>query len=260
MDNTALITGASSGIGKDLATIHADHGGDLVLVARREDRLNNIKKELEDKYSVEVLVIAKDLSRIESAQEVYDHVKNANIDIEYLINNAGFGGSGKFYQRPWERDLAMIQLNVICLSALTRLFLPDFVKKNSGKILNLSSIASLMPGPFQAVYFATKAYVSSFSNALAEELRDTNITVTAVLPGATETEFGRIAEVDKTDLFKETASSHDVAVDGYNAMLAGKLNVMTGVSFGQKLTMAMIPYLPKKMVMKQVRKMQETKR
>jgi uncharacterized protein len=256
MNKTALITGASSGIGKDLAYIHAEHGGGLILVARREDRLNDIKKELEDKHSIDVSVIVKDLSKIESAQEVYDEVKSANIEVDYLINNAGFGGSGKFYQRPWEQDLAMIQLNIISLSALTRLFLPDFVEKNSGRILNLSSIASLMPGPFQAVYFATKAYVSSFSYALAEELRDTNITVTAVLPGATETEFGRIAEVDKTDLFKHTASSYGVAQDGYNAMLAGKLNVMTGVSWGQRLTMAMIPYLPKKMVMKQVRQLQ----
>jgi uncharacterized protein len=257
MGKTALITGASSGIGKDLAYIHAEHGGDLVLVARREDRLNDIKKELEDKHPVNVSVITKDLSKIESAQEVYDEVKSANIEVDYLINNAGFGGSGKFYQRPWEQDLAMIQLNIISLSALTRLFLPDFVERNSGKILNISSTASLMPGPLQAVYFATKAYVTSFSNALAGELHESNVTVTALLPGPTETEFARTAGVDKTGLFKKTASSRSVALDGYNAMLAGNLNIISGVPLGQRLMMATIPFAPKNLVMRRVMKMQE---
>jgi hypothetical protein len=179
--------------------------------------------------------------------------------VDYLINNAGFGGVGKFHERAWEDDLAMIHLNIVALTALTRLFLPDLVKRNEGKILNVSSTASLMPGPLQAVYFATKAYVTSFSNAIAEELHNTNITVTALLPGATETEFGRVSGMDKTSMFQKTASARRVAEDGYNGMLSGKLDVISGITFLQKVMMAVIPFSPKKMVLKQVRQMQEIK-
>jgi len=140
---------------------------------------------------------------------------------------------------------------------LTHYFLQDFVAANEGKILNVSSTASLMPGPMQAVYYATKAYVTSFSNAIAEELHDTNITVTNLMPGATETQFGKISGMDKTVLFKTTASARSVAEAGYNAMLAGKLDVIAGVTTAQKLTMRLLPFLPKKLLLKQVRQMQE---
>ncbi len=257
MKNVALITGASSGIGRELAGIHAEQGGNLVIVARREDKLNEVKGELEPRHSVQVTVIPKDLTQLEAAQEVYDEVKNAGIEVEYLINNAGFGGRGKFYERSWEQDLAMIQLNIVTLTALSRFFLPDFVKRNRGRILNVSSTASLLPGPLQAVYHATKAYVTFFSNALAEELHDTNVTVTALLPGATETEFARTSGMDKTSLFKRTASARSVAQDGYDAMLAGKLGVISGVTFGLRMMMATIPFMPKKLLLSQIRKMQE---
>ena len=257
MEKVALITGASSGIGKELAGIHAEHGGNLVIVARREDKLNEVKRELESRHSVQVTVIPKDLTRLETAQEIYDDVKNAGIEVEYLINNAGFGGRGKFHERAWEQDFAMIQLNIVTLTALSRFFLPDFVKRNRGRILNVSSTASLMPSPLQAVYYATKAYVTFFSNALAEELHDTNVTVTALLPGATESEFARTSGMDKTSLFKKTASARSVAQDGYDAMLAGKLDVISGVTFGQRMMMALIPFTPKKLLMSQIRKMQE---
>jgi short-subunit dehydrogenase len=257
MNKVALITGASSGIGKQLASIHAKKGGDLVIIARREDKLREIKDALETEHSVEVTVIPKDLTRIEAAQEIYDEVKNANIEVEYLINNAGFGGRGKFCERAWERDLSMIQLNIITLTALSRFFLADFVKRNRGRVLNVSSTASLLPGPLQAVYYATKAYVTSFSNALAEELHDTNVTVTTLLPGATETEFARTSGMDKTSLFEKTFSARSVAQDGYDAMLAGKLDVISGVTFGQRLMLATVPLVPKKLLLRQVRKMQE---
>lgn len=257
MKKTALITGASSGIGKEFARIHASKGGNLVIVARREDKLKELKEELENKYKVNVMLIAKDLTLPESATEIYNKVKEAGVEVDYLINNAGFGGQGKFYERAWEQDLAMVNLNVIALTALTRLFLPHFVKKNEGKILNVSSTASLMPGPLQAVYYATKAYVTSFSNAIAEELYDTNITVTALLPGATESEFARTSGMDKTILFANTCNPKDVARDGYNGMLEGKLNVIAGVTFGQRMMMGMTPVLPKKMLLRQIRKMQE---
>ncbi len=130
---TALITGASSGIGKEFAHIHAEQGGDLVIVARREDKLNALKTELEKKYGVKVMVIAKDLTLPEAASEIYEEVKQAGVEVNYLINNAGFGGRGKFYERAWEQDLAMLNLNIVALTALTRFFLPDFVKRNEGK-------------------------------------------------------------------------------------------------------------------------------
>jgi uncharacterized protein len=253
----ALITGASTGIGKEFSYIHAEKGGDLVIVARNADKLNLLKKEIESKHKTSVYVISKDLSLPNSPKEIYDEVKSAGIEIDFLINNAGFGGHGKFHEREWEQDLMMINLNVIALTALTRLFLPDFVKRNSGKVLNVSSTASLMPGPLQAVYFATKAYVTFFSNAIAEELHDTNVTSTALLPGATESEFARTSGMDKTDLFKKTASARSVAEDGYNAMLLGKLDKISGLSFSQKMMMSMIPFTPKKMILKQIRQMQE---
>ncbi len=257
MNNVALITGASSGIGAELAHIHAERGGDLVIIARREDALNKLKTTLEDKHKVEVMVIAKDLSHVDAAQDIYNEIQQAGIDVQYLINNAGFGGRGKFHERNWDTDLTMIHLNVIAPTALTRHFLPDFVARNGGKILNVSSTASLVPGPLQAVYYATKAYVTSFSNAIAEELHDTNITVTALLPGATATEFASTASMDNTDLFDSAASARSVAATGYEAMLAGKLNVIAGMGFMQRGVMALAPLLPKKVILKQVRQMQE---
>lgn len=257
MKNIALITGASSGIGKEFAKIHAEKGGDLVIVARRREKLEELKSELEAKHNVAVKIIVKDLGKSEAPKEIYDEVTEAGIEVDYLLNNAGFGGHGKFHEREWEKDLAMINLNVIALTALTRFFLPDFVNRNRGKILNVSSTASLLPGPLQAVYFATKAYVTSFSNAIAEELRDTDITVTALLPGATATEFASTSGMDKTDLFKKTFTAREVAESGYNAMLEGKLNVMAGLSFGQKIMMDSIPFMPKKMLLKQIHDMQK---
>jgi uncharacterized protein len=256
---TALITGASSGIGEEFAHIHAKQGGNLVIVARSEDKLIKLKGELEKKYQISVLVIVKDLSKPSAAEEIYNEVKNQGLEIDYLINNAGFGGVGKFNERKLQEDLNMINLNISALTALTHLFLQDFVKRNDGKILNVSSTASLLPGPLQAVYYATKAYVTSFSNAIAEELRDTNITVTNLMPGATETEFGKVSGMDKTELFKKPVSANRVAQDGYNAMLKGKLDVISGLTISQKIMMAMVPLTPKKMILSQIRKMQEVK-
>lgn len=255
--NTALITGASSGIGKEFARIHAAAGGDLVITARSADKLDELKNELESAHGVKVISIARDLGLPDSAQAIYDAVKAEGIEIDYLINNAGFGGRGKFHERNWADDLTMINLNITALTALTRLFLPDFVARNSGRILNVSSTAALCPGPLQAVYYATKAYVTSFSNAIAEELHDTNITVTALMPGATESGFAATSGMDKTNLFEKTASAHDVAKAGYEGMLAGKLNVIAGVPLALRIQMVFLPLSPKKMVLKQVRQMQE---
>lgn len=253
----ALITGASSGIGLEMAHIHAEAGGDLVVTARRGDLLAELKQELESKYSVCVNTFVCDLSQLGAATTLYNEIKQAGIRVDYLINNAGFGGRGKFHERDWQDDLNMINLNITALTELTRQYLPDFVSRNSGRILNVSSTASLLPGPLQAVYYATKAYVTSFSNAIAEELHDTNITVTALMPGATDTGFAKTSGMDKTTLFNKTAGAREVARAGYEGMLAGKLNVIAGVPLGQRIQMAMIPMAPKKMLLKQIRELQE---
>lgn len=258
LEKIALITGASSGIGMELARLHASRGGALVLVARSEDKLQALAAELRSAHGVRVTVLAKDLAKPSAAQEVHDEVRSAGIAVDYLINNAGFGGQGAFHERRWADDLAMIQLNVVALSALTRLFLPDFVARGSGRVLNVSSTASLMGGPLQAVYYATKAYVTSFSNAIAEELRGTGVTVTALLPGATETEFARAAELDKTPLFSaKLASATTVARAGYDGMLAGELDVIAGLRFSQRLMLTAVPFTPKRVLLRQVHEMQK---
>ena len=257
MNKVALITGASTGIGKELARIHAEKGGDLVIVARRKDMLDELKSELESKHAVKVKVIAKDLGLPEAPKEIYEEVKNDGIEVDYLINNAGFGGRGKFHERAWEADLAMINLNVVALTALTRFFLDDMAKRNSGRILNVSSTASFAPGPLQAVYFATKAFVTFFSNAISNELNDTNVTVTALLPGATETEFAKVSGMDKTAGFQKTVSARSVAEEGYKGMLKGKMDVISGLTFMQKLMVSFIPFTPKKMLIQQMRNFQE---
>ncbi|MCK5050454.1 MAG: SDR family NAD(P)-dependent oxidoreductase, partial [Candidatus Cloacimonetes bacterium] len=154
-------------------------------------------------------------------------------------------------------DEAMINLNVLALTALTRLFLRDFVKRNSGKILNIASTAAFVPGPIQAVYYATKAFVLSFSQAIAEELHDTNITVTALCPGATETEFGKVSGMDKTSMFKNAYSSKMVAEDGYKGLIMGKLVIISGINLLQKIVMVFVPFIPKKLLLKQIRIAQE---
>jgi len=257
MKQTALITGASSGIGKELSRIHAEKGGNLIVVARREDKLDALKLELEKKYSVSVTTIVKDLSKPNAAKELFNEVQNLNIQVDYLINNAGFGLRGKFYQLPWERQQQMINLNMVALTELMYLFIPQMIERNSGKILNTSSTASFMPGPLQAIYFATKSYVTFLSNALAEELSDTNITVTNLMPGATESEFAQTSGMDATGLFEKTVTARSVAEDGYQGMLKGKLDVISGLTFSQNLMMKAIPFTPKKMLLKQIRQMQE---
>jgi hypothetical protein len=219
--------------------------------------LNELKIELESKYKVIAVVITKDLIAPNATQELYDEVKSLDIEVDYLINNAGFGGIGKFLERKLEEDVNMIQLNVVALTQLTHLFASDFVNRGRGKVLNVSSTASLIPGPLQATYYATKAFVTSFSNALSEELRGTGVTVTNLMPGATDTDFGKVSGMDKTKLFDAPVSALQVAQDGYEAMLSGDIDIISGLTFSQKLLMKMMPFMPKKMVLKQIREMQE---
>lgn len=260
MQNVALITGASSGIGRELARIHAERGGDIIAVATSEERLNQLKTELESgSLGTEVMVIVKDLTAENAPQEVYNTVKAAGVEIDYLMNNAGFGGQGAFLEREWAQDRKMIQLNVIALCELTRLFTPDMVARGSGKVLNVSSTAALVPGPLQAVYFATKAFVTSFSNALASELEGTGVTVTALMPGATDTSFAATSGLDKTSLFSETVTAREVARDGYDAMMRGDLDEISGLSTTRRIQMFVARFMPKQAIMKQIRAVQQVR-
>lgn len=228
MKNVALITGASSGIGLELARIHASKGGDLILVARRLDRLNEIKDELTEKYGVEIQVLDRDLAVDGAGQSLYNEIKDLGIKVEYLINNAGFGGHGYFYEREWKRDHDMIQLNIMTLAELTRMYLPEMVERGSGRVLNIASMAGFIPGPFQAVYYATKAFVLSFSEAVASELDGSGVTVTALCPGPTKTEFEDVANVAGSKAFMIQASVESVAKYGYRAMLKGRTVAVPG--------------------------------
>ncbi len=258
MPETALITGASGGIGAEFARIHAERRGDVILVARSEDKLIALKQELEAKHKIRAHVIPKDLSEESAAQDIFTAVSASGLTVDILINNAGFGGQGEFYKRDWRADREMIQVNVVALSALTRLFLPGMVERNAGRILNVSSTAGEMPGPLQAVYFATEAYVTSLSYALVEELRDAKVTVTALLPGATASGFAATSGMDGTPLFQKTASARSVAKAGYKAMLQGKMRVVAGVPLARRIMYALVPFLPRRMVLRAVRKTQET--
>jgi len=230
MKNVALITGASSGIGLELARIHASRGGDLIIVARREEQLHKLAAGLKAQHNTEVLVIAKDLSVANAADELYQDIQARHIDVEILINNAGYGGYGRFIEREWSKDKAMINVNVMALVTLTRLFLPDMVARRHGRILNVGSVGGFLPGPLQAVYYATKGFVLSFSQALANELKGTGVTITVLCPGATRTGFAQTANMEDVPGFHLVeADASDVARFGYEAMLAGKTTAVHGI-------------------------------
>ncbi len=254
MGNLALVTGASSGIGLELARLHAQTGGDLILIARRADKLAAIKLELEDAYSVKVETYAADLTQLGVPRQVFDFVKGQGGEVEVLINNAGIGGHGKFHQRTWSKQESMIDLNIKALCEMTHLFVQDMVKRKHGKILNVASTAGLLPGPLMAVYYATKAFVVSFSQGIAEELRTDGITVTALCPGPVKTEFIAEAELDGVDAFNNAASPVDVARVGYDALQRGKLIVINDWKLALVLNWIR-PFLPRWTVLKLSRKL-----
>ncbi|MFI3251712.1 MAG: SDR family oxidoreductase [bacterium] len=229
--NVALITGASSGIGYELAKCHAKNKKDLVIVSRNIDSLNKVKEELESNYQIKVVCIQKDLSNPSAPLELYNEIKELNIEVDYLINNAGAGLQGYFNEQDYSKYNSLIQLNINSLTELTHLFLNDFIKRKKGKILNVASIAAYHPGPMLSVYSATKSYVLSFSNAIAQEVKQYNISITTLIPGITQTNFGKSSNMNNTKVFKKTKSPIKVAEKGYKAMLKGKLNVKAGVSF-----------------------------
>lgn len=226
----ALITGASSGIGYELANLFAKDKHNIILIARREDSLKQLSRDLENDYKIKTLVIPKDLSQSQSAQEIYDILKQNDITIDYLINNAGFMVYGCFSDTNWSEDHKMIQLHMVTLTHLIKLFLPDMLRRENGKILNIGSTGSFVPGPLNAVYCATKNYILSLSEAIAEELNGTGVTVTALCPGGTKTEFAEKANIKNSSVhFFEVMEANRVARIGYKALMKGKRVVIPGM-------------------------------
>ena len=240
-NRTALVTGASSGIGRELARVHARRGRDLVVVARQAEALNALKEELERTHGVSVTVVALDLSVPGAAHAIFDATERQSIRVDVLINNAGFGGHGFFHERPLESHTAMIQVNVAAVTELTRLYLPGMVERKQGRVLNLASMAGFLPGPLQAVYYATKAYVLSLTEALANELEGTGVTATALCPGPTASGFQTAGELDGVSAFKNAASAREVAEFGYAAMERGEVVAIPGTA--NRLAVGLLPRL-----------------
>lgn len=254
---TALITGAYGGLGQCFAEIHAKAGGDLILVGRDPKKLVAQAEKLTEKYKITAHTIAVDLVEKEAAWSIYDTCEANGWTVDYLINNAGFGGQGEFIARTMEQDMAMIAVNIETPTRLAKLFLPDFVKRGNGKVLNVSSTAAAMPGPLQAVYYATKAYLTSWSEALWREVKDTGVTVTCLMPGAMQTGFAQAGGLSDTKLFANAVSPLEVAQAGYDAMLQGELEVTAGLTALQKPFMNLSPMIPKKLLLDNVYKLQE---
>jgi len=244
---TALVTGASAGLGLDYARLFAADGHDLVLVARRRDKLDEIAAALAKDHGGKVTVIAADLQDPTAPKRIFDEVTAAGITVDFLVNNAGFGSNGAFVDLSADRELGMIDVNVRSLVHLTRLFLPGMVERKRGRVLNIGSTAGFVAGPFMATYYASKAFVNSFTEALAYELKGTGVTATVSCPGATATEFAAVAGNDKSSLFKSgVADSASVARHGYHAMLAGKVMAIPGVK--NKLSTQSVRFSPRSWV------------
>lgn len=235
---TALVTGASAGIGAELARLFARDGWNVVLVARSRDGLEKVGRELASAFGATYHVLPADLADAAAPQALYDAVQALGIPVDALVNNAGFGLMGTFVDvgrgAPTDegRELEMLQVNVVALTHLSKLFLPAMVKRGRGYVLNVASTAAFQPGPLMAVYYASKAYVLSFSEALSVELEGTGVTATVLCPGPTRTEFQAAARMEDSRLFRapHVMTAARVAELGYNAMLAGRSSVVTGAA------------------------------
>jgi short-subunit dehydrogenase len=255
---TALITGASFGIGLEFARIFAREGYNLVLVARSADRLRQLASDLEKNHGTRSLILAIDLTEPGASAYVLDQTARADVQVDVLVNNAGFGQYGLFAENDLEECLRQIQLNVTTLTHLTRLYLPGMIARKSGGILNVASTAAFQPGPLMAVYFATKAYVLHFSEALANETAGTGVTVTCLCPGATVTEFHKRAKATGMRLLKMGAlDARTVAEDGYRGLMDGKPVVISG--FKNWLVAQSVRISPRRLVTSIARKIQESK-
>lgn len=244
---TVLITGASGGIGYELAKLFARDHHNLVLVARSGDKLAQVAAELQPS-GINVQTIALDLGTAEASRVLYDQLQREGTIVDVLVNNAGFGAFGDFADMPAQDILGQIDLNIIALTQLTKLFLPSMISRRSGRILNVASTAGFQPGPLMAVYYATKAYVISFSEAIANELQGSGVTVTCLCPGATHTGFARRAGTEGSRLFKHFGAmgAEAVARDGYRAVMKGRTLAISGTQ--NWLVAESIRFAPRKVV------------
>lgn len=257
MKKTALITGASSGLGLSLAKLFAKDGCDLVITARNEEKLAKIKNEIESTYGTEVSVFSADLSTADAAEKIYNFTSEKGIFVDILVNNAGFGDFGEFFDCDMQKQTDMINVNITSLTKLCRLYVEPMVKNGKGKILNMASIAAFQAGPLMSVYYATKAYVLSLSEALSAELKGTGVTVTAVCPGPTKTGFESAADLGNSGLFKnlKNATADEVALYGYKSLNKGKVIAIHGV--GNRLTVFASKLAPRALVRRAVYSIQK---
>jgi uncharacterized protein len=227
----AVVTGGTSGIGYELAALLARDGYNLILVARDENELSAAATDFSQQYGVEVITLSKDLFDVQDAFGLYDEIGRRGITVDILINDAGQGYYGEFINNDIHRELDIIHLTISSLVILTKLFLKEMVERGSGRILNLSSIASKIPGPYQAVYHGTKAFVQSFTEAIRSEVKDSGVTITALLPGATDTDFFNKADMNDSKIVQEGKldDAKKVAKDGYEALMSGDDMVVSGI-------------------------------
>jgi short-subunit dehydrogenase len=244
MGKSALVTGASAGLGAELVGLFAADGHDVVLVARRRAKLDAMAGEVEKKHGVRAHVVAEDLTDASAPERIARAVAERGLEIEFLVNNAGFGTTGAFAELDPARELGMLQVNVMALAHLTRLFLPAMLARKSGRILNMGSTAGFLPGPFMAAYYASKAFVNSFTQALWFELKGTGVTATVSCPGPTATEFSTVAGNDKSRLFDGGAmSAHEVALHAYRAMIRGRPVAIPGLR--NKMSIQSLRFAPR---------------
>jgi len=256
---TALITGASSGIGLELAHLFARDGYRLVLVARSRGALRELGDDLQSRYHIPVRISPKDLAHPSSPSELLSELQEAGIVLDVLVNNAGFGVGGGFLDTDWNNEAELMQVNMVALTHLTKLFLPQ-IRAREGKVLNVASTAAFQPGPFMAVYYASKAYVLHFTEALAEELAGSRVTVTCLCPGPVRTNFQKRAHIGETRMVHSPllVDVREVARVGYEGMKQGKRVVIPG--WKNRLGVELLRLSPRKMVTKVVRKIQESKK
>lgn len=257
---TVLITGAASGIGYQLTQIFARHSYNLVLVDKNEEKLTEILDEFPQKFGIFVKVFTQDLSIPTSPEEIFTELQQASIKIDVLINNAGFGTYGAFNETDLNIELKMLQVNIVSLTHLTKLFLKDMVEQNYGKILNVASAAAFQPGPLMAVYFATEAYILSFSEAIANELEGTGVSVTVLCPGLTASEFQRTAAMKDSKIarLKRMMETETLAKIGYRGLMTNKTVVVPGMR--NKILTESVRFTPRNLVTKVVRSIHELKK
>jgi len=255
----ALITGASSGIGYELAKLLAQDHHDLVLVARNTAKLAEIARDFQERYHIHVRVIVKDLAAPTAAREIFDELQADGVFVEMLVNNAGFGVYGLFAQTDLQRNLDMIAVNVTSLTELTGLLLARMLKEKRGRILNVASTAGFQPGPLMSVYYASKAFVVSFSEALANETQGSGVTVSCLCPGPTETNFQQHAGMHRSKLFEHAMiDASAVALAGYRGLRKGTPLIIPG--FRNNLLVQVVRFAPRRLIPRVVRAMQERRR